>query len=66
VTLVVPVFVVKNPVEVLVLYMRGTGKVPGVVKRIRIFVKSSAGLHGSRPMVNLISSIPASGSVARP
>jgi hypothetical protein len=64
--LVVPLFAVKKLVEVLVLYMRGCGKVPGVVKTIRISVKSSAGLHGSSPMVNLIWSIPASRSDERP
>jgi hypothetical protein len=42
VTLVVPLFAVKKLVEILVLYMRGAGKVPGVVKTIRICVKSSA------------------------
>jgi len=66
VTLVVPLFAVKKPVEILLLYMRGTEKVPEVAKTIRIVVKSSAGLHGSRPMVNLILSIPAFGSDARP
>lgn len=66
VTLLVPVFAVKSPVEVLVLYMRGTGKVPGVEKVICIFVKSTPGLQGSGLMVNLISSIPASRSDARP
>jgi hypothetical protein len=66
VILVVLLFAVKKLVEILVLYMRGCGKVVGVVKTIRICVKSSAGLHGSSPMVNLISSIPASGSDERP
>jgi hypothetical protein len=58
--------VVKKPVDVLVLWVRVTGKEPGVEKTICNVVRSSAGLQGSRPMVNLISSIPASGADARP
>jgi hypothetical protein len=66
VTLAVPVFVVKKPVDVLVPWVRVTGKVSGVEKPICICVKSRAGLQGARPMVNLISSIPDSGTDARP
>jgi len=62
VTFVVPIFVVKKFVEVLVLCMRVTGGAFSVEKTICNFVKSSAGLQGARPRVNLISSIPSAGT----